>query len=95
MKHTLLASYYILLALIIGVKVADTVYKGSITIAQAQTLEVLREEKTSLQNSVSSLTETLANQTAVSTVLASDLTQSFQPITQPVSIEASTELAQR
>lgn len=95
MKKTLITTYYLLLALVIGAKVADTVYKGSVTIAYAQTMDALRDEKASLQVNNSRLTETLATQTAVSTVLASELSREFQPITQPFSIEASTALAQR
>lgn len=95
MKKNLLTAYYLLLLLVIGYKVADTVYKGSVTISFAQTLDERRQAKEDLQASVTNLTDQLASQTTVTTVLASETSQEFQPISQTITIESSQALAQR
>lgn len=95
MKHTLLTCYYLLLALAIGVKVADTVYKGSLTISQAQVLDELRSQKAVLEKDVQANQSLLAHQTAVTTVATTARTQGFEKIASPIVITDITTLAQR
>lgn len=86
--------YYLTLATVVGTKIVETVFTGSILIGKGSTVSQLKQEKQTLANEKQRLQQELAQAQSLSQLDQVQLA-AYSPITTPIVLEVPSTVALR